>query len=68
MNIRSFAAIAVALGLFAGAADAQAQDKIKIGALYPLSGQVAKSGEDTLNAIRLAADIINNKTTPVMIT
>lgn len=38
---------------------ARAQETIKIGALYPLSGQVAKSGEDTLNAIRLAADIIN---------
>ena len=38
-----------------------AQDKtIKVGALYPLSGQVAKSGEDTLNAIRLAVQVINN--------
>ena len=36
-------------------------DEVRIGALYPLSGQVAKSGEDTVNAIRLAVDIINNK-------
>jgi branched-chain amino acid transport system substrate-binding protein len=40
---------------------AHSADEVRIGALYPLSGQVAKSGEDTLNAIRLAVDIINNK-------
>ena len=34
---------------------------IRIGALYPLSGAVAKSGEDTLNAICLAVDVINGK-------
>jgi branched-chain amino acid transport system substrate-binding protein len=37
-----------------------AENTVKIGALYPLSGQVAKSGEDTINAIKLAVDIINN--------
>ncbi len=41
---------------------AMAADPVRIGALYPLSGQVAKSGEDTLNGIRLAIDIINNRT------
>jgi branched-chain amino acid transport system substrate-binding protein len=40
---------------------ARGQDVIRIGALYPLSGAVAKSGEDTLNAIRLAVDVINGK-------
>jgi branched-chain amino acid transport system substrate-binding protein len=40
---------------------ARAQDVVRIGALYPLSGQAAKSGEDTLNAIRLAVDVINGK-------
>jgi branched-chain amino acid transport system substrate-binding protein len=40
---------------------AQAADPVKVGALYPLSGQVAKSGEDTLNGIRLAIEIVNNK-------
>lgn len=49
--------VACTLGL-AAAMPAAAQ--IKIGALYPLSGQVAKSGEDTVNAIRLAVEIINN--------
>ena len=38
-----------------------AADPVRIGALYPLSGQVAKSGEDTLNGIRLAVDIVNNR-------
>ena len=41
-------------------APAVAADPVRIGALYPLSGQVAKSGEDTLNGIRLAIDIVNN--------
>lgn len=40
---------------------AQCQEMVRIGALYPLSGAVAKSGEDTLNAIRLAVDVINGK-------
>jgi branched-chain amino acid transport system substrate-binding protein len=40
---------------------ARGQDVVRIGALYPLSGAVAKSGEDTLNAIRLAVDVINGK-------
>lgn len=49
------------LGAASGAlvTGALAQEAVRIGALYPLSGQVAKSGEDTLNAIRLAADIVN---------
>ena len=50
--------------LFAGAASfapARGENVVRIGALYPLSGAVAKSGEDTLNAIRLAVDVINGK-------
>ncbi len=39
----------------------QAADPVRVGALYPLSGQVAKSGEDTLNGIRLAIEIVNGK-------
>jgi branched-chain amino acid transport system substrate-binding protein len=41
---------------------ASAAETVRIGALYPLSGQAAKSGQDTLNGIRLAVDIINNRT------
>lgn len=39
--------------------EAGAEDSVRVGALYPLSGQVARSGEDTLNAIRLAIEIVN---------
>jgi branched-chain amino acid transport system substrate-binding protein len=50
---------ALLLGV-ATAGSAAAQEKtVKIGALYPLSGQVAKSGEDTLNAIKLAVQVVN---------
>lgn len=63
--MRRWAAVLVAVGLvaLAGAAGgpwAQTQE-VKLGAIYPLSGQVAKSGEDTLNAIRLAVEIVNGK-------
>ena len=47
--------------LIAATVPAGAQDVVRIGAIYPLSGPVAKSGEDTLNAIRLAVDVINGK-------
>ena len=54
------AAVFVASLLFTPS-PAQAADPVKVGALYPLSGQVAKSGEDTLNGIRLAIEIVNKK-------
>jgi branched-chain amino acid transport system substrate-binding protein len=57
LGLMAAAAAAAAFGV----SSAWAADAVKIGALYPLSGQVAKSGEDTLNAIRLAVDIVNNK-------
>ena len=55
----SFAAVAGTVALTAALSGVQAAEVVKVGALYPLSGQVAKSGEDTLNAIRLAVDVIN---------
>lgn len=58
----SLAGLAIATFALFTIGPANAQDTVKIGALYPLSGQVAKSGEDTVNAIKLAIDIINNKT------
>ncbi len=33
---------------------------VKVGALYPLSGANASAGNDTLNGVKLAVDIINN--------
>jgi branched-chain amino acid transport system substrate-binding protein len=65
MNMRKHLAVALALGLVAwltagGAPLAQAPE-IKIGAIFPLSGPAAKSGEDTVNALRLAVEIVNGK-------
>lgn len=62
MNRRDFLLSAAAVGV-AGLPGhgALAANPVRIGALYPLSGQVAKSGEDTLNGIRLAVEIINGK-------
>jgi len=53
------ATVGIALALAGNAAFAV--EPVRVGALYPLSGQAAKSGEDTLNGIRLAVDIINKK-------
>ena len=61
MKRRSFLIGATALGLAGLPRGARAANPVRIGALYPLSGQVAKSGEDTLNGIRLAVEIINGK-------
>jgi len=53
-----FCVSVTALGL---ALSLPALAQVKVGALYPLSGQVAKSGEDTVNAIKLAVEIINGQ-------
>ena len=41
-------------------APAQAPKEIVIGVLYPLSGPVAQVGIDSVNAVKLATEIINN--------
>jgi len=62
MRLRAlFAGLAITAVAIFVAGRAEAQNSVKIGALYPLSGQVAKSGEDTVNAIKLAVDLINKK-------
>jgi branched-chain amino acid transport system substrate-binding protein len=61
MKRRSFLIGATATGFSLSRRGAMAATPVRIGALYPLSGQVAKSGEDTLNGIRLAVEIINTK-------
>jgi branched-chain amino acid transport system substrate-binding protein len=50
------AAAAMATALVAGAASAA---DIKIGVIYPLSGNAANAGRSALAAVQLAADIIN---------
>lgn len=39
---------------------AYAQQEIKIGVIYPLTGAAASSGAEMKNALELAADIVNN--------
>ena len=51
--ILSGAALAVTL-------PALAQQEIKVGVIYPLTGAAASSGAEMKNALELAADIINN--------
>ncbi len=36
-------------------------DPVKIGALYPLTGSAASAGEQTLNGVMLAAEIVNGE-------
>jgi len=56
------AAAAVTLALATGAASTQAwAADVKIGAVFPLSGNAANAGRSSLAAIQLAVDIINNK-------
>ena len=56
IGLLSAAAISVAL-----AGNASAQDKtVKIGAIYPLSGNAASAGVHGKAAIETAIDIINN--------
>ena len=56
---RVFAAAAavIALGLAAGA---QAQQPVKIGVIYPLSGNSASAGNYSKMAIEVGADVVNN--------
>ena len=49
------ACVAACLG-----ASAHAQQEVKIGVIYPLTGAAASSGAEMKNALELAVDIINN--------
>lgn len=46
--------------LLAGATSAQAQQEVKVGVLYPLSGPVAQVGIDSVAAVKTAVEIVNN--------
>jgi len=56
------AAAAVVASVLAGLAPglASAADSVKIGVIFPLSGNAANAGKSALDAVRLAADIVNN--------
>ncbi|TMK12110.1 MAG: Leu/Ile/Val-binding protein, partial [Alphaproteobacteria bacterium] len=47
------------VAMLTGAASAIAQQEVKIGALYPLSGPTAQIGIDAVAAIKTAAEIVN---------
>ena len=53
-------ALSAALLTFGVAQDAAAQQTVKIGAIYPLSGNAASAGGFSKAAIELAVDLINN--------
>ncbi len=56
--LASFVAVAVVVGL---ATSPAAQTKeVVIGVLYPMTGPVAQVGIDSVNAVKVAVDIINN--------
>ncbi|HEX3139651.1 MAG TPA: hypothetical protein VHQ87_06335, partial [Rhizobacter sp.] len=61
--IQTLCSLAFGLGL---SATAQAQQEVKIGVIYPLTGAAASVGGELKNALEMAADIINNgsKNTP----
>ena len=54
------AVFAMALALYAGPVLAQ-QKVIKIGAVYPLTGNLASTGMDCKRGVDLAVEIINGK-------
>src|SRR5437016_10882372 len=56
-NLAAFSAVLLAFGV---AHDAAAQQTIKIGAIYPLSGNAASAGGYSKAAIELAVDLVNN--------
>lgn len=45
----------------AGTSDSGDDNVVKVGIIYPTSGNVAKIGQESVEAIKLAVDIINNK-------
>src|SRR5215510_12530003 len=56
-RVISFAAILVAFALMS---DAVGQQAVKVGAIYPLSGNAASAGNYSKAAIELAVDLVNN--------
>ncbi len=55
-----FAAIGMAAAAFTAATAARAADAVKIGVLFPLTGNAAAAGQAAKAAVEVALDIINN--------
>src|SRR4249919_1561366 len=51
--------VPLAAGLFAGA-PVNAADTVKIGVIYPLTGNAASAGQSAKDAVELGAEIVNN--------
>ena len=58
-KLRTLLTAVLLAGLFL-TTGARAEDEIRIGAIYPLTGAAASTGLEMKNALELAADIINN--------
>ena len=58
--MKSKFAVLVCAALLAGATAAQAQQEIKIGVLYPLSGPTAQIGVDAVAAVKTVMEIVND--------
>jgi branched-chain amino acid transport system substrate-binding protein len=56
-----FSVLALAMVLLLGTVLAEAQDVIRIGSIYPLTGAIASSGLRSKHAVETAVDVINNK-------
>jgi branched-chain amino acid transport system substrate-binding protein len=57
--MKSKIAMLAGAALMVGATAAQAQQEIKIGVLYPLSGPVAQVGVDAVAAVKTVVEIVN---------
>lgn len=56
-----YSVFALVMVLFLGTVLAEAQDVIRIGSIYPLTGAIASSGLRSKHAVETAIDVINNK-------
>jgi branched-chain amino acid transport system substrate-binding protein len=61
LRVLSVLMAALLIGLLAGSARAQAPREIVIGVIYPLSGNLAQIGIDSVTAIRMATEIFNGR-------
>lgn len=60
MFYKNFRKVMLAGAVLSFSVTAYAQEEIKIGVIYPLTGPAASTGAEMKNALELAADIVNN--------
>ncbi|MEO6269398.1 MAG: ABC transporter substrate-binding protein [Lautropia sp.] len=59
-SVKSILSVVALVATAVVAAPALAQNAVKIGAIYPLSGNAASAGESAKAALEVAVDVINN--------